>query len=248
METRVKVPIALLLFCIICRADWSQFRGPNGSGISLTARPPVDFGPGKNVRWKTLLPPGHSSPVIHGNKIFVTAVEDSGKLLTICLNRDTGKIVWQKEAPRPRQENFQRTNSAASPTPVTDGKDVFVFFGDFGLIGYSIDGKELWKLPLGPFNNPNGHGSSPILFEKSVVLLCDQDTNSYLLAVDRSSGRIQWKTERPDVTRSFDACRVSPREGRRADRARVVPAGSYEGRSGSRGGLAAYRGNQNRRR
>ena len=127
-------------------------------------------------------------------------VDKGGKLYTICLNRNTGVILWKKEVPRPRLEQYQPTNSPASPTPVTDGKSVYVFFGDFGLIAYDFAGNERWRVPLGPFNNPNGHGSSPILVDDLLVLLCDQDTNSYLLAVDKNSGRVRWKVERPDVT------------------------------------------------
>ena len=130
-------------------------------------------------------------------------IDEGGKLLTICLDRRTGKILWKREAPRPRLEVYQPTNSPASPSPVTDGKTVYVFFGDFGVIAYTFDGTERWKLPLGPFNNANGHGSSPVLVDDLLILLCDQDSNSYLLAVDKESGRVRWKTERPDVTRSY---------------------------------------------
>ena len=209
--------LALLLFAGCVAAQWPQFRGPNGSGIGKSPQLPIDFGPGKQVAWKTDLPPGHSSPILSGDRLFLTAVEGGtraelsvgkmvdkgGKLYTICLNRNTGVILWKKEVPRPRLEQYQPTNSPASPTPVTDGKSVFVFFGDFGLIAYDFAGNERWRVPLGPFNNPNGHGSSPILVDDLLVLLCDQDTNSYLLAVDKNSGRVRWKVERPDVTRSY---------------------------------------------
>ena len=104
-----------------------------------------------------------------------------------------GKILWQREVPRPRLEQYQATNSPASPSPVTDGQSVYVFFGDFGLISYRLDGEERWRLPLGPFNNMNGHGSSPILVDDLLVVLCDQDTDSYLLAVDNETGRVRWK-------------------------------------------------------
>jgi outer membrane protein assembly factor BamB len=152
-------------------------------------------------------------------------VIDEGRLLTICIDRLTGKVLWEREAPRPRREKYQPTNTAASPSPVTDGRQVFVFFGDFGLIAYGVDGAERWKLPLGPFNNPNGHGSSPILFEDMVVLLCDQDTNSYLLAVDKQSGKVRWKTDRPDVTRSYSTPAVFvPKNGP----AELIIPGSYQ--------------------
>ena len=190
------------LLCLALSPDWPQFRGPNGNGIADDSPLPTEFSPQKNVSWSTAVPPGHSSPVLTETHIFLTAAENE-KLLTLCLDRASGKIIWRREAPRPRKEESQPTNSPASPSPVTDGQNVYVFFGDFGLISYTAEGTERWKLPLGPFNNQNGHGSSPILAGKMVILICDQDTDSYLLAVDRVTGRIRWKTPRADSTRGY---------------------------------------------
>jgi outer membrane protein assembly factor BamB len=201
------------LFLFLLFADWPQFRGPNGEGVADGSPLPVEFSAQKNVVWATPLPPGHSSPVLTATRIFMTAAEKN-KLLTLCLDRATGRILWTRQAPRPRQEEFQPTNSPASPSPVTDGENVYVFFGDFGLISYRADGTERWKLPLGPFNNQNGHGSSPILAGKMVVLICDQDTDSYLLAVDQVTGKIRWKTPRPDSTRGYATPAVyQPKDG-----------------------------------
>jgi len=209
-------------------ADWSQFRGPNGSGVGDAVRLPVQFGPDKNVVWKTPVPFGHSSPVIGGETIFITGaeggsradagrekvVDQGGKLYTLAIQRRTGKILWRREVPRPRLERYQPTNSPASPTPVTDGENVYVFFGDYGLLAYTKDGAERWRLPLGPFNNVNGHGSSPILYGDLVILVCDQDSGSYLLAVDKQTGRVRWKTPRPDQTRSYVTPAVfQPKDG-----------------------------------
>jgi outer membrane protein assembly factor BamB len=209
-------------------ADWSQFRGPNGSGVGDAVRLPVHFGPDKNVVWKTPVPFGHSSPVIGGETIFITGaeggsradagrekvVDQGGKLYTLAIERRTGKILWRREVPRPRLERYQPTNSPASPTPVTDGENVYVFFGDYGLLAYKKDGAEHWRLPLGPFNNVNGHGSSPILYGDLVILVCDQDSGSYMLAVDKETGRVRWKTPRPDQTRSYVTPAVfQPKDG-----------------------------------
>jgi outer membrane protein assembly factor BamB len=147
------LPVLLAVTILAHAADWPQFRGPNGSGVSHDSSLPVDVGPDTNVIWKTPLPPGHSSPVVVGPNIFLTAYEGRG-LFTIALDRATGKIRWRKQAPRPRVEWMQETNSPASPTPASDGRNVYVFFGDFGLICYTVDGEELWKIPLGPFNTP----------------------------------------------------------------------------------------------
>jgi hypothetical protein len=110
--------------------DWMQFRGPNGSGVSDTTGLPVEFGPGKNVLWKTELPPGHSSPVLAGDRIFLTAIEDD-QLFTICLDRNDGRILWRRQAPRERTSELNGFYNAASPSPVSDGENVFVFFQEF---------------------------------------------------------------------------------------------------------------------
>ncbi|HEU4433744.1 MAG TPA: PQQ-binding-like beta-propeller repeat protein, partial [Pyrinomonadaceae bacterium] len=125
--------------------DWSQFRGPNGTGVSATTGVPETFGPGKNVVWKTALPPGHSSPVLTDDRIFVTA-HNNQQLLVICLERKTGKILWQREVPRAHTGRLQNVNGPASPSPVTDGTNVYVFFQDFGLLSYDGKGKERWRL------------------------------------------------------------------------------------------------------
>jgi outer membrane protein assembly factor BamB len=208
-------------------SEWSQYRGPNGSGVGTASRLPTEFGPEKNVVWKTPVPFGHSSPVIAGDLIFITGGESAhssvnsdhiayqGKLYTLAINRHTGKVVWRREAPRNRATTYQVNNSPATPSAVTDGKNVYVFFGDFGLLAYSKDGAERWRLALGPLNNQNGVGSSPILYRDLLVLTCDQDNNdSYLLAVDKNTGRVRWKTPRPEATRSYVTPAVyQPKDG-----------------------------------
>ena len=183
--------------------EWSQFRGPNGSGVSPTTGLPVEFGPNKNVVWKAPLPPGHSSPVLTRNRIFVTA-HNGAKLLVIGLDRQSGKILWQREVPRLREGRLQNVNGPASPSPVTDGSNVFAFFQDFGLISYDANGKERWRLSLGPFNMFYGFGASPILVDDKIILPVDQDNpSSYLVAVDKNSGRVRWKVERPVVISGY---------------------------------------------
>ena len=201
--------------------DWSQFRGPNGSGVSLTSNLPVEFGPGKNMLWKTELPPGHSSPVLTKDRIFVTAYskaaekEKDHKLLVISLDRQTGKILWQREVPRSREGRLQNVNGPASPSPVTDGANVYVFFQEFGLISYDGAGKERWRLPLGPFNMFYGFGASPILVDDKVILPIDQDNpSSYMIAVDKNSGRLRWKVDRPVVISGYSTPIIyQPKQG-----------------------------------
>jgi hypothetical protein len=108
---------------------------------------------------------------------------------------------------------------------VTDGQNVYVFFGDFGLLSYGPDGNERWRVPLGPFNNANGHGSSPILADGKLVLICDQDTGSYLIALDPQTGKAIWKTARPEYTRGYATPAVY--RPRNAPAELIVP-GSFE--------------------
>ena len=178
----------------------------------------------KTVIWKTGVPPGHSSPILVGSRVFLTAVEGE-TLLTICLDRATGKILWRREAPRPRKESFQKTNSPAAPSPASDGQSVFVFFGDYGILAYGVDGEDRWKLPLGPFNNQNGHGSSPIVTGDLVVLICDQDTGSYLIAVDKKTGKPRWKVDRPGILRGYATPVVWTPAGKPAQ---LIISGSFE--------------------
>ncbi len=177
---------------------WSRFRGPNGSGVSTSTRVPAEFGPAKNVVWKTALPFGHSSPALTRERIFLTAAR-SARLVTLCLDRRTGRILWEREAPRPRTEKLDPRNGPAGPTPATDGTNVYVFFADFGLLSYDAEGRERWRVPLGPFNNLYGMGSSPVLVDDLVVLACDQNTDSFILAVAQRDGSLRWKTARPEA-------------------------------------------------
>ena len=215
--------------------DWPQFRGPNGSGVSVSTGLPEVFGPEKNVVWKTPLPPGHSSPVLTRDRVFVTAYseekatgsqpsadgakgsagEKNHKLLVICLDRQTGKLLWQREVPRTREGRLQNVNNPASPSPVTDGTNVYAFFQEFGLVSYDRAGRERWRLPLGPFNMFYGFGASPILVDDKVILPVDQDSpSSYLIAVDKQSGRVRWKVERPAVISGYSTPIIyQPKQG-----------------------------------
>ncbi len=182
--------------------NWPQFRGPNGAGVTEAKDLPVEFGPAKNVVWKTTLPAGHSSPVLTKEHVFVTAY-DASKLYVIALNRADGKILWQREVPKPRKQALHKSNSPASPSVVTDGRNVYAFFTDFGLIAFSVAGEEKWRMPLGPFNNPFGMGASPILADDTLLLNCDSETGSFFIAVDKQTGKLKWRVERPEATRGF---------------------------------------------
>ena len=179
-------------------AAWDRFRGPNGTGVAETGPLPSDFAAGKNQLWKVPLPPGHSSPIVVGDHIFLTAFEGE-RLLTVALDRRSGQTLWRRESPRPRKEIYDKRNSPASPTPASNGKSVFVFLPDYGLLAYGTDGAELWRVPLGPFDNGYGMGASPILVGDKVVLVCDQNHGSYAAAFDQATGKERWRTKRPEA-------------------------------------------------
>ncbi|MCU0877002.1 MAG: PQQ-binding-like beta-propeller repeat protein [Pirellulaceae bacterium] len=150
-------------------ADWPQFRGPQSSGLAVnSAALPANIDREKHVQWQTELPPGHSSPAIVGNKIFLTAVRDGEHLETICLDRASGKILWRVEAPHTSLEKIHGIGSYAQPSPTADAERVVVLFGSSGLYCYDHDGKELWKHAMGPFNDEFGAAASPILVDDRV--------------------------------------------------------------------------------
>ncbi len=195
---------------VFANDDWAQFRGPNGTGISAAKNLPTEFGPDKNVVWKTALPAGHSSPVLTRDRIFVTAHTPTTKqdkftykLFVIALDRKTGKILWQREVPRPNKARLENVNGPASPSPVTDGTNVYAFFQDFGLIAFDAKGKEKWRMPMAEFNMFYGFGASPILVDDKLILPVDQDLSAYLLAIDKNSGKVKWKVTRPEVISGY---------------------------------------------
>ena len=178
--------------------DWIRFRGPNGSGVSTAANVPIEFGPGKNVLWRLDLPTGHSSPILFGDRLYVTGVRGTA-LVTFAIDRIAGKILWERAAPAEARPPVDKRNNPASPSVAVDATGIYVFFPDYGLVAYDAAGKDRWKVPLGPFNNIYGMGASPVLVGDLVVLSCDQSTGSYLLAVDARTGATRWKTPRPEA-------------------------------------------------
>lgn len=209
-----------LAFLLAAPADeWTRFRGPNGTGVSETAFLPDEIGPGKNVLWRTELPAGYSSPVLSKNAVHVTGWKEL-KLFTFALDRKSGKILWQVEAPKPLAKEHKTVNTPVSPSPVTDGSNVYVFFDNFGLISYGADGKERWRHPMGPFTMPYGAGSSPVVAGKTLLMLVDQDVKSYLLAVDKDSGKELWKTDRSHATHGFSTPVIHKNQ--------VIVSGAYE--------------------
>ena len=183
--------------------NWAQFRGPNGAGLSAEKGLPVKW-TAKDYKWQVELPGiGHSSPVVWEDRVIITSAVNKGEKRFIeCYHADTGKPVWSKElggATHPKHG----LNSFASSTPVTDGKMVYVSWGDndeYFIVAHDFkSGAEKWRTQLKPSRSKHGHGTatSPILFEDLVILLNEHDTGpGYIVALDKATGKERWKIAR----------------------------------------------------
>jgi len=177
------------------KAWWPQFRGPNSAGLG-EGTPPVHFGPAQNVRWKTPVGPGLSSPIVWEERIFLTEFDKAGKQLsTLCIDRRTGKILWRKTVLPKQIEEVHEISSPAGSTPVTDGERVYVYFGSYGLIAYDFNGNQKWERQLPLPENPYGAVASPILVG-DLLVVNHQGKEAYLLALNRRDGQTVWKTDR----------------------------------------------------
>jgi outer membrane protein assembly factor BamB len=177
---------------------WPQFRGPGGSGIAEGQKPPVEFGPDKNVQWKVPVPSGLSSPIVAGDKLILTAFEN-GKLYTIAYRRADGSEAWRREAPAKQIELYHKTEgSPATATPATDGERIVTYFGSCGLFCYDLSGKELWKFEMPTVVIPGNFGSgvSPILVDGMVILVRDELKDPRILALNAATGSLQWEKKR----------------------------------------------------
>jgi outer membrane protein assembly factor BamB len=207
--------------------NWPQWRGPLGTGVAPDARPPVEWSETRHIRWKTALPgKGHSTPVVWGERIFLTTAIPYGpavkprfpdrpgahdnlalthphEFVVLAVSRRDGKILWRqtvrKEAP---QEAGHVSASLASASPVTDGERLFAFFGSRGLYCLDLSGKLLWKKDLGAMHTKHGHGegSSPALHGETLIVNWDHEEQSFLVALDKRTGRQRWRVARAEDT------------------------------------------------
>ena len=201
----------MLLLAITVGADadarnWPGFRG-DGTGISSAGRAPVSWSEREGIAWKQTLPGhGQSSPVVWGKHVYVTAVEgdQKEKYLLLALDTDTGAIVWRREFAASQKGPNNPMMSRAAPTPVTDADGVYAFFEGGELAGLDHAGELKWKRSLvaefGEFKNNHGLGGSLAQTPDAVILLADHAGPSYLLAVDKKTGKNKWKTDRPART------------------------------------------------
>lgn len=182
-------------------SNWPGWRGPLQTGHSLETGFPIEWNDG-NLVWKSDLPgAGQSSPVIWGDRIFLTAaLEDGRERVALCVDRKSGKILWEKSLWKGEPEPTHKMNGWASATCATDGERVYAFFGKGGgLFCLSTDGELLWNRPLGDFPSPWGTAACPILVDGLVIQNCDSEGDSFLLAVDARTGKDAWRTPRESL-------------------------------------------------
>jgi hypothetical protein len=167
--------------------NWPAWRG-DGGGISLDKHLPLAWSETENVRWRTALPgEGNSSPIVWGNRVFLTTALDEGeKRLVLCFDADNGKLLWKTQLlPGIKTTLYPKTGFAA-PTPVTDGQRVYVFFDEPGLVALDMQGNVVWTCRLGPFQCPYNMASSPVLYKDLVIQCCDHHGPSFIVALGRA--------------------------------------------------------------
>ena len=206
---------------------WASWRGPLGTGVAPDANPPIEWSETKNIRWKVPLPgKGHSTPIVWGDRIFLTAAVPVGqalepkysgrpgahnnlpvtskqKFIVMAVNRGDGKINWQNAVHQQVPiEGSHESASLASNSPVTDGQRVYAFFGSHGLYCLDVNGKLLWKATLGQMHTKHGHGegASPVLFGETLVVNWDHEGDSFVVAYDKVTGKVRWKVKRDEAT------------------------------------------------
>jgi len=208
-------------------SHWPQWRGPDGTGAAEDADPPISWSETKNVRWKVRVPGrGHATPVVWGERIFVTTAEPFGERFTprpsvapgahdnldvtqqhrfamLCFDRGDGRQLWRADLNEALpHEGGHRTASLASASPVTDGEHVFAFFGSFGLYCLDLDGEVVWSKQLGRMDAKHGHGegASPALYQRTLIVNWDHEGQSFVVAFDKSTGEELWRVQRNEVT------------------------------------------------
>ena len=181
------------------KADWPQFRGPDGQGHSKSKNVPLEWSDEKNVKWKMAVPgKGFSSPVIFNQQIWMTSAENEGKSLhAICLDKTSGKLIHNiKVITTDDAGPRHRLNGYASPTPVIDKEHVFVHFGPRGTACLNKKGEVIWKNTDLNYNVIQGGASSPILYNDVLFLTCDGIDFQFLVALEKETGKVKWKQDR----------------------------------------------------
>lgn len=222
--------------------NWPGWRGPRGDGTSGDVNLPIkwDAATDQNIAWKVEIPyGGHSSPIVWGNRIFVTGADEAkSRRMLMSFDRRKGTLLWEIDVEDAPLEKKHKLNSWASGTPVTDGNLVYVTFleeKEMLVAAYDFEGHEKWKVRPGVFSSVHGYCSCPVLFEKTVIVNGDHDGDAYLVALERDTGKTVWKTPRENKTRSYCTPIIRDLGGR----TQMILSGSkcvasYDPRSGKR--------------
>src|SRR5688572_10821096 len=191
--------ILVLLSLFAVPADWPQFRGPTGQGVSEERGLPLTWSENKNVRWKVAIR-GHgwSSPVVQGDRIWLTTATEEGKSLrAVSVDRNTGAILQNVEVFRLKSaKQTNPKNSFASPTPVVEGDRIYLHFGAYGTACITRSGEIVWKTQLEYDNGQHGTGGSPVLYEDLLIVSCDGNEVQFVVALDKHNGKVRWKKMR----------------------------------------------------
>lgn len=220
--------LALLATISLAAEDWPQFRGPDGEGHSTETGLPLQWSESQNIRWKTpVTGSGWSSPVVANGRVWLTtSVERQGRasLRVLAYDVQSGKEVVNAEVfSLPNAVLKNEKNSLASPTPILEGERVYVHFGADGTAALSTDGKIVWKITL-PYDSMHGNGGSPTLYRDLLIVNCDGSDDAYVVALDKNTGKIRWKTQR---RRPFDQSYTTPLVIQVDGRDQVVSIGAY---------------------
>ena len=177
---------------------WTRWRGPSGQG-DVEGEGYVDsWGEDHNILWKVEVPgSGNSSPIVWGDRIFLTSEDERGsKRSILAFRRSDGELLWQAAAPGGPSEHAHQKNGHASGTATTDGERIYAFLGNHGLLAVDFDGTEVWHQDLGQTSNYHGPASSPLLYEDRIIVVLDQKSDPYVAAFDKTNGLELWKTPR----------------------------------------------------
>jgi outer membrane protein assembly factor BamB len=198
---RIAAPLLLLLLCTpTFAADWPAWRGPTGQGHSEEKNLPLTWSETENVKWKIKLEnQGNSTPVIWGDKIFLTQANKGGTQRSLlCFARADGKLLWQKDVEYTEKERNWNESWYCNASPALDGERAIVSYGSAGMYCYDFDGKELWKrTDLGKWEHAFGNGASAVLYGDTAILWCgpNEKGDNYLLSVDKKTGKTVWKAD-----------------------------------------------------
>jgi outer membrane protein assembly factor BamB len=188
---------AVLLSSLGFAENWPEWRGARRDGTSTEENLPVKWSATENVKWKAPLPgPGNSTPIVWGEKVFVTqAIESEGRRELFCFDRKDGKLLWQKGTVHAAKEPTHPTNPQCSASPATDGERVVAWFGSAGVFCYDLSGKQLWKRDLGTQTHEWGYAASPVIHKDWVYLNFGPGDNSFLVALNKKTGEEVWRVD-----------------------------------------------------